>query len=212
MSRPPFPAAYPAAFLPKNVMQNLFPKIRLSGGETPPRQPSEAGLLIVYTGNGKGKTTAALGLTLRALGHSWRVCFIQFIKGSWKYGELTAAARFSDLLDFHVMGRGFTWKSDDLAKDAAAAREGWDFARQIMADGRHRLVVLDELTYLIKYQMLTEDEVLDALARRGPQVHVVITGRGAGDGLLRAADLVTELREVKHPYKQGVRAQQGIEF
>uniref|UniRef100_UPI004055C33B cob(I)yrinic acid a,c-diamide adenosyltransferase n=1 Tax=Candidatus Electronema sp. TaxID=2698783 RepID=UPI004055C33B len=169
-------------------------------------------LLIVYTGNGKGKTTAALGLTLRALGHSWPVCFIQFIKGSWKYGELTAAARFSDLLDFHVMGRGFTWKSDDLAKDAAAAREGWDFAKRMLAEGRHRLIVLDELTYLIKYRMLPEEEVLEALARRGPQVHVVVTGRGAGEGLLRAADLVTELREVKHPYKQGVRAQQGIEF
>jgi len=187
-------------------------------GNAPRQKPAalsgigQKNLLIVYTGNGKGKTTAALGLALRFLGHGHRVCFIQFIKGSWKYGELTAAERFAGLLDFHVMGRGFTWKSDDLAKDAAAAREGWSFAKRIIAEGRHRLVVLDELTYLIKYRMLAEEEVLEVLARRGPQMHVVITGRGAGENLIQAADLVTELHEVKHPYRQGVRAQQGIEF
>ena len=225
MSRRFFRAAYADLLsCQQHIMQSFFPNMRLLDKEMPlsppetkdsgflPAETRSKGLLIVYTGNGKGKTTAALGLTLRALGHGWPVCFIQFIKGSWKYGELNAVSRFSELLDFHVMGRGFTWKSDDLGKDAAAARKGWDLARQVFAEGRHRLVVLDELTYLIKYQMLTEDEVLDTLARRGPQVHAVITGRGAGEGLLRAADLVTELREVKHPYKQGIRAQQGIEF
>ncbi len=170
------------------------------------------GLLIIYTGRGKGKTTAALGLSLRTLGHGHRVCFIQFIKGSWKYGEMEAAARFADLLDFHVMGRGFTWKSDDLQKDAAAARHGWELARKVIEEGRHRLVVLDELTYLIRYQMLTEEDVLAVLNRRGPTTHVVITGRGAGENLIQAADLVTELQEVKHPYAAGIRAQQGIEF
>jgi cob(I)alamin adenosyltransferase len=170
------------------------------------------GLLIIYTGRGKGKTTAALGLSLRALGHGHRVCFIQFIKGSWKYGERDAAARFSDLLDFHVMGRGFTWKSDDLRKDAQAARQGWELAQKVLAEGRHRLVVLDELTYLIRYKMLTEEEVLAVLNRRSPATHVVVTGRNAGDGLIQAADLVTELQEIKHPYTSGVKAQQGIEF
>ncbi|WP_417910409.1 cob(I)yrinic acid a,c-diamide adenosyltransferase [Candidatus Electronema sp. PJ] len=170
------------------------------------------GLLMVYTGNGKGKTTAALGLTLRSLGHGWPVCFIQFIKGSWKYGELTAAHRFADLLDFHVVGRGFTWKSNDLEKDTAAAHAGWELAKRILAEGRHQLVVLDELTYLIRYKMLAEEEILDTLTRRSPSVHVVVTGRGAGERLLQAADLVTEMHEVKHPYRQGIRAQQGIEF
>jgi cob(I)alamin adenosyltransferase len=172
----------------------------------------QKGLLIVYTGNGKGKTTAALGLTLRSLGHGWRVCFIQFIKGSWKYGELTAAARFADLLDFHVVGRGFTWKSDDLTKDAAAARAGWEVARKTLLEGQHQLVVLDELTYLVRYNMLPEQEILEVLAQRDPSVHVVITGRGAGERLMQAADLVTELLEIKHPYRQGIKAQKGIEF
>ncbi len=170
------------------------------------------GLLIIYTGRGKGKTTAALGLSLRALGHGHKVCFIQFIKGRWKYGELEAASRFTDLLDFHVMGRGFTWKSDDLNKDFAAARTGWDLAQKVIEEGKHRLVVLDELTYLITYNILTEEEILTVLKRRNPTTHIVITGRGAGESLIQAADLVTELREVKHPYAVGIKAQQGIEF
>ncbi len=173
---------------------------------------SKKGLLMVFTGNGKGKTTSALGLTFRALGHGWRVCFIQFIKGSWKYGELEAAKRFSGQLDFHVTGRGFTWKSEDLDKDIAAAREGWDLARRVIEENRHQLVVLDELTYLVSYKMLDEGEVLEVLGSRDPGLHVVVTGRGAGEGLIEAADLVTEMREIKHPYKHGIKAQQGIEF
>ncbi|WP_456387415.1 cob(I)yrinic acid a,c-diamide adenosyltransferase [Desulfolithobacter sp.] len=170
------------------------------------------GLFLLFTGNGKGKTTAALGLAMRALGHGQRVAMIQFIKGSWKYGELEAAKCFEGLLDFHVMGRGFTWKSDDLNKDIALAREAWAFACQILAAGRHQLVILDELTYLITYDMLDEDEVVRTLAARPGSMHVVVTGRGATDGLIEAADLVTEMREIKHPYHQGVRAQEGIEF
>jgi cob(I)alamin adenosyltransferase len=170
------------------------------------------GLLLVFTGNGKGKTTAALGLTMRALGHGHKVCFIQFIKGSWKYGELEAAARFEDLLDFHVMGRGFTWKSDNLAKDTAAARQAWEFAKKTIQENRHRLVVLDELTYLVTYGMIAEQEIIEALTKRDPGMHIVVTGRGAGEGLIQAADLVTEMREIKHPYKKGVKAQKGMEF
>ncbi len=167
---------------------------------------------MVFTGNGKGKTTSALGLTFRALGHGKRVCFIQFIKGAWKYGELEAAKRYGDLLDFHVMGRGFTWKSDNLDKDIAMAREAWQFAGDIITRGSYDLVVLDELTYLITYQMIDEQEMIDTLNSRPPGLHVVVTGRGAGDKLVAAADLVTEMKEIKHPYKRGVKAQKGIEF
>jgi len=173
---------------------------------------NDKGLLMVFTGNGKGKTTSALGLTFRALGHGQKVCFIQFIKGSWKYGELESAKRFPDLLDFHVMGRGFTWKSDDLEKDIAVAREGWEFAKKIIAEHRHQLVVLDELTYLATYKMIDEQEIVDVLTGRDPSLHIVVTGRGAGEKLCRAADLITEMRDIKHPYKQGIKAQKGIEF
>jgi cob(I)alamin adenosyltransferase len=170
------------------------------------------GLLMVFTGNGKGKTTAALGLTFRALGHGHRVCFIQFIKGSWKYGELETARLFQGQLDFHVMGRGFTWKSDNLDEDIALAREGWQLAKKIISENRHQLVVLDELTYLMSYNMIEVQDILDVVVARDPGQHVVITGRGADDRLIEAADLVTEMTEIKHPFAKGIKAQKGIEF
>ena len=170
------------------------------------------GLLLVFTGNGKGKTTSALGLAFRALGHGHKVAMIQFIKGSWKYGEMESALAFPELLDFHVMGRGFTWKSDDLDKDRAVAREAWDFACKTISENKHQLVILDELTYLVTYKMLAEEEMLQRLTNRPDGMHVVVTGRAASKGLLAAADLVTEMREIKHPYTSGVKAQKGIEF
>ena len=170
------------------------------------------GLLIINTGDGKGKTTAALGMALRAAGHGLGVCFIQFIKGSWKYGELEAVKRHDDCIDFHVMGKGFTWKSEDIEKDRQAAREAWTFALEVMASGRYHTVVLDEFTYLLQYGMVDLQPVLTALANRPAGLHVVITGRGAPKGLVAAADLVTEMRAVKHPLKAGVKAQKGIEF
>lgn len=170
------------------------------------------GLLLVFTGNGKGKTTAALGLAFRALGHGQRVAVIQFIKGSWKYGELETAKCFPDQLDFHVLGRGFTWKSDDLDKDIATARAAWKFACDLLVENRHQLVILDELTYLVTYNMISEEELLAGLALRPEGMHVVVTGRGASPGLIEAADLVTEMCEIKHPYKDGVKARKGIEF
>jgi len=169
-------------------------------------------LLLLFTGNGKGKTTSALGLAFRALGHGLPVCMIQFIKGSWHYGELDAARRFDSLFDVHVMGRGFTWKSDDIEKDIAAAREAWVFAAEIIREGRHRIVILDELTYLIAYKMLDEQIVLNTLADRPDNMHIVVTGRSASQGLIEAADLVTEMRDVKHHYDNGIMAQKGIEF
>jgi cob(I)alamin adenosyltransferase len=169
------------------------------------------GLLIVNTGNGKGKTTAALGLMFRALGHGLRVCLIQFVKGSWKYGELSAAERFKDLLDVHVLGKGFTWTSTKEAH-TEAGRAAWEFAKETLGSGTYQLVVLDELTYLTSYGMVPEQEVVDCLANRPEGLHVVVTGRDAAQSLMDVADLVTEMREVKHPYQSGVQAQKGIEF
>ena len=173
---------------------------------------ADHGLTMIFTGNGKGKTTSALGLAFRALGHAFPVCIIQFIKGSWKYGELESAKRFADLLDFHVMGKGFTWQSEDLEEDIKAAREAWDFAAATIRAGKHRLVILDELTYLIQYDMVPEAEILAVLREKPEAMHVVITGRDASQGLVDFADLVTEMTEIKHPYKQGIKAQKGIEF
>ena len=170
------------------------------------------GLIAVFTGNGKGKTTSSLGLAFRALGHGHKVCVIQFIKGSWKYGELESAKQFAELLDFHVMGRGFTWKSDDLEKDKAVARKAWDFAKQVIEENNYALVILDELTYLPHYKMIEEDEILTVLKNKPEQLHIVITGRNASEGLIGQADLVTEMVEVKHPYQEGVSAQKGFEY
>ena len=170
------------------------------------------GLLMVFTGNGKGKTTSALGMALRSAGHGLRVCFIQFIKGSWKYGELEAVKRFSDLIEFHVMGKGFTWKSEDIRKDRAAAREAWKFACEAIQSGRYHLLVLDEFTYLLNYGMVEQEAVLKALAARPDGLHVAVTGRNAPGRLLEAADLVTEMHAVKHPLQSGIKAQKGIEF
>jgi cob(I)alamin adenosyltransferase len=182
------------------------------GGFNMEKKIAKKGLLIINTGDGKGKTTAALGMALRAAGHGLKVCFIQFIKGSWKYGELEAVKRLADLIDFHVMGKGFTWKSEDQQKDIAAARIAWDFAREAMVSRRYGLVVLDEFTYLLTYRMLEVEPVLAFLADRPEGMHVAITGRGAPQALLDAADLVTEMRVVKHPFKAGIKAQKGVEF
>ena len=170
------------------------------------------GLLIVFTGDGKGKTTAALGMAMRAAGHGMKVCFIQFIKGSWKYGELESVKRFDDLIDFHVMGKGFTWKSNDKESDQEMARQAWNFAQEAMASGRYHIVVLDEFTYPLKYKMIDLQPCLRALENKPEHLHVVITGRYAHAELIAAADLVTEMRTLKHPFQSGIRAQRGVEF
>lgn len=170
------------------------------------------GLIIVNTGDGKGKTTAALGMAFRALGQGMRVCVIQFLKGSWKYGELEAARRFEDLLEWHVKGRGFTWKSDDIEEDKRIARDAWDLAMTVISENRHDLVVLDELTYLLTYGVLDTDAVVEFLSNKPPEMHIVITGRGAAPQLADVADLVTEMTLIKHPFNKGVKAQKGVEF
>jgi 5,6-dimethylbenzimidazole synthase len=169
------------------------------------------GLLLVYTGHGKGKTTAALGLAFRALGRSLRVAVVQFIKGKWKTGERLFAAEIPNL-DFHVMGRGFTWESEDLGRDRRAARDAWEKAKAFIDAGEHDVIVLDELTYCILYDFVSLEEVLTTLRGRPAHMHVVVTGRNAPDELLALADLVTEMKAVKHPFEQGIRAQTGIDF
>lgn len=169
------------------------------------------GLLLVYTGDGKGKTTAALGLAFRALGRGLRVAVVQFIKGKWKTGERSFAETLPQLT-FLVMGRGFTWESDDLSRDRAAAQAAWEQSAALLAAGDHQVVILDELTYVLNYGFVPLDTVVEALARRPPHVHVVVTGRNAPEPLLAAADLVTEMRKVKHPFDHGRRAQIGVDF
>jgi cob(I)alamin adenosyltransferase len=184
----------------------------MAGGQKQIEKKVKKGLLMVYTGDGKGKTTAALGMTLRTVGHGLKVCFIQFIKGSWKYGELEAVRRFEGLIDFHVMGKGFTKKSKDLEKDKAVAQQGWHIARKAMASGRYHLVVLDEFVYPLKYRMIELREVLAVMADKPRDLHVLVTGRNAPQELMEMSDLVTVMQAVKHPLKAGVKAQRGIEF
>ena len=170
------------------------------------------GLLMIFTGNGKGKTTAAIGLSVRAAGHGMRTCFIQFIKGSWHYGEMDALKRLSDLIDLEVMGRGFTWKSDDLEKDKKEAKNAWEHAKKVILSCDYDIVVLDEFTYAINYSMVDLEDVVETFKKRPQRLHVVVTGRDAPDELIQIADLVTEMKEVKHPFKVGIKAQKGIEF
>ncbi len=172
----------------------------------------EKGLLIVHTGPGKGKSTAAFGLLLRMVGRGRRAGVVQFIKGAWSTGERDALARFDDLVEWHTMGEGFTWETQDRDRDVAACRRAWDQAMSMMWQPGLSLLVLDELNIALRYEYLAEEEVLAALAARPPGLHVVVTGRNARPGLIAAADLVTEMTLVKHHFAAGVRAQEGIEF
>ena len=176
-----------------------------------PRPAPGQGLVVVYTGQGKGKTTAALGLIVRALGRGYRVGVVQFIKGKWKTGERLFAAGQPGL-DFHVMGEGFTWESDDLSRDRRAAEAAWARSAALLAGGAHDVVVLDELTYAIAYGFVAEAEILAAIAARPPHVHVVVTGRHAPPALCDAADIVTDMQAVKHAFARGVRAQPGLDY
>ena len=172
----------------------------------------EKGLLIVNTGPGKGKSTAAFGLILRALGHGWRIGVVQFIKGAWSTGERKALEAFGDQVSWHSMGEGFTWETQDKARDIAAATRAFEKARELMADESIRLLVLDELNIALRYDYLPLGEVVAVLQARRPDLHIVVTGRNAKPELIEAADLVTEMTLVKHHFAAGVKAQEGIEF
>jgi len=172
----------------------------------------EKGLLIVNTGPGKGKSTAAFGLMLRALGHGWRVGVVQFVKGAWETGERKALDAFGDQIAWHTMGEGFTWETQDKARDIAAATRAFDKAKELMADETIRLIVLDELNIALRYDYLPLAEVVAVLSARRADLHIVVTGRNAKPELIAAADLVTEMTLVKHHFAAGVKAQAGIEF
>jgi cob(I)alamin adenosyltransferase len=172
----------------------------------------EKGLLIVHTGKGKGKSTAAFGLVLRAMGHGFKVGVVQFVKGKWETGERGVLARFPELVTIKTMGEGFTWETQDRARDIAAARAAWDQAIRMMEDPAYRLILLDELNIVLRYDYLPIADVVEKLSRRRPDLHVVVTGRNARDELIAAADLVTEMTMIKHPFRDGVKAQAGIEF
>ena len=172
----------------------------------------EKGLLMVHTGKGKGKSTAAWGLMLRALGRGWRVGVVQFGKGAWQTGERQAVARFGEQVAWHTLGEGFTWETQDRARDVAAAERAWAKALELIADASIRLLILDELNISLRYDHLALGEVLAALKGRRPGLHVIVTGRNAKPELIAAADLVTEMNLVKHHFAAGVKAQEGIEF
>lgn len=172
----------------------------------------EKGLLIVHTGPGKGKSTAAFGLALRMLGRGGAVGVVQFIKGAWDTGEAEALKAFGPRVAWHAMGEGFTWETQDKARDIAACRAAWQQALALMAQPEIRLLILDELNIALRYDYLDPAEVVAALKARRPDLHVVVTGRNAKEALIEAADLVTEMGLVKHHFKAGVKAQEGIEF
>ena len=173
---------------------------------------TEKGLLIVHTGKGKGKSTAAWGLMLRALGRGFRIGVVQFGKGAWQTGERKAIETFGDQVSWHTLGEGFTWETQDRARDIAAAERAWAKASELMADPSIRLVILDELNIALRYDHLPITDVVETLRTRRPDLHVVVTGRNAKPELIEAADLVTEMNLVKHHFAAGVKAQEGIEF
>ncbi len=172
----------------------------------------ERGLIIVHTGKGKGKSTAAVGLAARCIGHEMRVGIVQFVKGVWQTGERSVLAKFPDLVTIKAMGEGFTWDTQDRQRDIAAARKAWQSVKEMMADESYAMVIADELNIVLRYNYLALDEVIEALKNKRRDLHVVITGRNAKPELIEIADLVTEMTMVKHPFRSGVKAQAGVEF
>ncbi len=172
----------------------------------------QKGLLIVHTGKGKGKSTAAFGMLMRAIGHGMKVGVVQFIKGKWETGERTILERFPNLCEIKALGEGFTWETQDRARDIRFAEAAWAEGRRMMDDPGFSLVLLDELNIALRYEYLGVTDVVATLKARRPDLHVVVTGRNAPEALIEAADLVTEMTQIKHPFRDGVKAQRGVEF
>ena len=172
----------------------------------------ERGLIIVHTGKGKGKSTAAMGLAMRSIGHGLRVGIVQFVKGAWETGERGVLEGFPDLVTIKAMGEGFTWDTQDRQRDIAAAENAWAEVKAMMADPSYHLVIADELNIVLRYDYLPLGEVIETLKAKRPGLHVVVTGRNAKPELIEIADLVTDMTQVKHPFRDGVKAQIGIEF
>lgn len=178
-----------------------------------PTERIKKGLLIVYTGNGKGKSTAAFGAVFRSLGRGFKVGVVQFIKGPWVSGEVKLLEKFVPQVEYHSVGEGFTWDTKDLEKDIACARAGWDKCLALLKAGKQDVYLFDELIYVLKYKFLsTEDVLIDLQKFKPPLAHVILTGRDAPPELIAVADLVTEMAEIKHPYQKGILAQPGIDY
>lgn len=172
----------------------------------------ERGLVIVHTGKGKGKTTAAMGLAVRSIGNGMKVGIVQFVKGAWETGERAVLEKFPDLCVMTAMGEGFSWETQDRQRDLAAARSAWDRAKDMIADESFKMIILDELNIVLRYDNLPIDEIVETLKTKPHDLHVVVTGRNAKDELVEIADLVTDMTLVKHPFRSGVKAQVGVEF
>lgn len=176
------------------------------------RATDQRGIIIVLTGNGKGKSSSGFGMVARALGHDMKAAVVQFIKGSFSTGEEAFFRRFPEQVDYHVMGDGFTWDTQDKTQDIASARKAWDQSLRFLQDEKTDMVLLDELNIVLNLGYLPVDEIITALATRPAMQHVIITGRGASDRLIEAADTVTEMRDIKHAYRAGIMAQKGVEL
>lgn len=187
-------------------------KRKLAQDKKTAQKTIEKGLLIVHTGTGKGKSTAVFGMAMRAIAHGQKIGIVQFIKGAWQSGERRIFEAYPDQVEIHALGEGFTWETQDKARDIELSRKAWDKARQLIEDPAIDMVVLDELNIVLRYDYLPLDEVLAALTARPEGTHVIVTGRNAKPEMIEAADLVTEMTLVKHPFRAGVKAQPGIEF
>lgn len=177
------------------------------------KMTDEKGLIIVHTGNGKGKTTAGLGMVIRSLGHGYKVAIVQFIKGAWQPAEKEVLEKWENQLEFYAMGEGFTWETQDRERDILMANKAWEKAKDFILNPDYKLVLLDEINIALKLDYLNLDDVLNVLAEKPEDTHVILTGRGAKQELIDMADLVTEMKLIKHPFKeQGIKAQAGIEF
>ena len=172
----------------------------------------EKGLLIVHTGKGKGKSTAAWGMAMRMIGHGKKVGIVQFVKGAWETGERDVFEAFPEQVTIKAMGEGFTWETQDRERDVAAAEAAWAAAKEMIADEGFSMVILDEINIALRYEYLDIKDVVEGLGARPPMLHVIATGRNAHDDLIEAADLVTDMTLVKHPFRSGIKAQQGVEF
>jgi cob(I)alamin adenosyltransferase len=177
-----------------------------------PTKRIRKGLLLIYTGNGKGKTSAAMGVVFRSLGRSLRVAIVQFIKGAWVSGEIKSLEKFGSKVSYFSVGEGFTWETKSLKKDISLAKKGWKICLNLLKENKHDVYLFDELLYVLKYKFLTIEEVLRGLKLRSSQSHVILTGRDAPSSLIKKADLVTEMKEIKHPFKKGILAQPGIDY
>lgn len=172
----------------------------------------EKGLFIIHTGKGKGKTTAAMGLAMRAIGNDMKIAIVQFVKGVWNTGERKILEKFPELCTMKAMGEGFTWDTQDRMRDIAAAEKAWLYAKEIMQNPDIKMVILDELSIVLRYDYLDINDIIYTIMQRRPDLHIVVTGRNAKDELIEIADLVTEMTQIRHPFRDGVKAQIGIEF